>query len=295
MTQVGELISPSMFGQLTEEKCPFKLEPAENITEEEEDGPDDTQVTAVENNSGGVLGDNLANGTHGKAGTVGGDHCLEPVNGRPREDTARKGVKVSVKGAGSIEDGEFPFTVAAHHLIPGKASLVKSQLYKKFMVKGSVTSKGGNTVKINQLIGYNVNGAHNGVWLPGNYAIRAGTEPLMTTWSAVAAQNPEWALNYVFAAMKKAGGQFHDAHTVYNKFVLKLLNKYSVRLFAHLDSCDDCKSKTDVSPPYVVKRILYSLSKRLRGKVTGSPASWKPMFFTTDKWRELILANRTRM
>jgi hypothetical protein len=50
----------------------------------------------------------------------------------------------------------LPFSLSAHHLIPSDASLPKSSLLDYI--------KGGNVIESD--IGYGVNGAENGVWLP---------------------------------------------------------------------------------------------------------------------------------
>jgi hypothetical protein len=81
-----------------------------------------------------------------------------------------------------VGDQEFPFVVAAHHLIPGNASLGESRL-KKLMTKSSAARIAGKARRIKNHIGYNVNGAHNGAWLPGNYAIRPKKTSLEKTGS----------------------------------------------------------------------------------------------------------------
>src|SRR3712207_7982199 len=61
----------------------------------------------------------------------------------------------------------FPYTTLFR-------SLYESQLFKKYMRKGGkaevMTKNGKKAFEVTHNIGYNVNGSHNGVWLPGNYA-----------------------------------------------------------------------------------------------------------------------------
>jgi hypothetical protein len=61
-----------------------------------------------------------------------------------------------------------------------------------------------------------VNGAHNGVWLPGNYAIRRKTKlpkPIKgKSWSKLL-QRPDWCFDYMVAVVRLKERQFHDAHT----------------------------------------------------------------------------------
>jgi hypothetical protein len=54
---------------------------------------------------------------------------------------------------------------AAHHCIPGEASLAKASALHNFMRKGGPDN-------LESDIGYNVNSGENGIWLPGNYAVR---------------------------------------------------------------------------------------------------------------------------
>lgn len=71
----------------------------------------------------------------------------------------------------------LPVHSAAHHLIPGNASLKTSQLLPHLHTEGKAT---GN-------IGYDVNNFENGVWLGGNYALR-GKEGL-PSWGPAEARS----------------------------------------------------------------------------------------------------------
>jgi hypothetical protein len=284
--EIGEIVAVGFLKDSFDESCPFKEDAlgaddyeAENILK------DDTKdAEKQQDNDGGVLGRNLASGSQGKGGTVGGPFSLEKASGVKRTDTARGGVKVIVGGTDTTPRGEYGFTVAAHHLIPGEASLAPSYL-KKFMTKeDSVTvwtEDGTKTKTIAKHIGYNVNGAHNGVWLPGNYFIREETSPIPgKSWSDL--ENDPWCLNYVAAVAKAAGGQMHDAHTQYNSAVKDLLNKIALVLVRH--ECKDCKTDK-INPPFRIKERLYNLSNYFRGQVTSLPFAWKRPWFTSDRWR----------
>lgn len=268
-------------------RCPFK-EDALGVDSVESEGisKDDSEAaTGEQENDGGVLGRNLASGSPGKDGTVGGPFPPASSQAVAREDTRRTGIKARVPGTSSIPEGEYGLTVAAHHLIPGDASLAPSKL-KQYMTKGESvevnTGSGTSNKTIRKHIGYNVNGAHNGVWLPGNYYIRASTSPVPgTTWSELG-ENP-WCLNYVAAVTKATGGQFHDAHTQYSAAVEELLNKIALRLSRH--ECDDCKTG-EINPPFQIKGRLYSLSAFFRSQVRRHPSGWKRPWFTSDRWRD---------
>jgi hypothetical protein len=287
VTDFGEMIAIGGLDVELSARCPFK-EDALGVDSTESEGisKDDSEgATEQQENDGGVLGRNLASGSAGADGTVGGPFPPPSSQGVARRDTRRVGVKVKVPGTSSIPDGAYGFTVAAHHLIPGDASLAPSNL-KKYMTKGDSvevdTGSGSSNKTIRKHIGYNVNGAHNGVWLPGNYYIRAGTSPIPgTTWSELG-DNP-WCLHYVAAVSKAAGGQIHDAHTQYSAAVEDLLNKIALRLSRH--ECDDCKTG-EINPPFQIKGRLYSLSAFFRSQVTRQPSGWKRPWFTSDRWRE---------
>lgn len=111
---------------------------------------------------------------------------------------------------------------AAHHCIPGGASLAKATALHKFM-------REGGPYNFESDIGYNVNAAENGVWLPGNYAVRRGNREFNgKTWSA---QSPGFQDRYVEAAMDEADGKmFHDAHPKYNGKVKGTLNSIANKL-----------------------------------------------------------------
>lgn len=273
------------------EKCPFK-EDALGVDEVERENvfKDDTRDAEGEQaNNGGTLGKNLQSGSQGAANTIGGPFTLEQTGGVPREDTPRTGIRVSVAGTHEIPDGVFGYSVAAHHLIPGGASLEPSDL-KHFMTRGESveveTEQGVKTKEIAKHIGYNVNGAHNGVWLPGNYYIRAETSPRHgVSWGDMG--DDPWCLNYVAAVTKAAHGQIHDAHTAYSEAVKDLLNKIAEVLARH--ECADCASDK-INPPFQIKERLYNLSSYFRGQLTGLPVSWKRPWFTSDRWRGMAFS-----
>jgi hypothetical protein len=159
------------------------------------------------------------------------------------------------------------------------------------MVKDGTIFAAGKQRKIKNHIGYNVNGAHNGVWLPGNYAIRPANKPLEKLWSELESK-VNWCMNYVAAVSARTGGQFHDTHKEYNEAVRKLLNK--IREAVTLHECHLCKEKTSVPPPYMVKLRLYALSEYFRTQLNGSPRKWRQPWFTSDRWRGVVFGDNRR-
>ncbi|CAD5370991.1 conserved hypothetical protein [Rubrivivax sp. A210] len=277
MTQLGEAVKAAGISTLSR-KCPFdEAEPPDDPRPEDEEFAWDDSVTmaAAQDNSASKLGNNLEGGSPGSDGSwnvLGGD---PPRYKAPQVDTKRDPSKPKVE----VDGVDYPFTVAAHHIIPGNASLYESQLFKSYMKKGGkmqVTQPKKKTFTVSRNIGYNINGSHNGVWLPGSYAIRTGVHPSKSTWS-VLIETPghvEWCYRYIAAVTKSTGSQFHDTHVHYSNNVLKLLNKMSLLLMKHQTQCDDCQGKDQSPPPYIVKNRLYRLSAHLRGKLRLSPRYW---------------------
>jgi hypothetical protein len=306
MTDIGELVSYARLDTAVR-RCPFKLDPLDVDDPEGEDigDDDDPSVQVLQDNDGGKLGKNVEKGSPGTDGSwndIGGE---APRYKAPRVDTRRttppKRIRVRVPekaGANARVDDPTPrpFTVAAHHLIPGNAALKDSAVFRKYMKRGAkmkleVASGGKKTFELNAHIGYNVNGSHNGVWLPGSYAIRQRTSPNRETWSVLNDPKPsnkkkmlDWCKAYMAAVAKVAGGQFHDTHEEYSKQVLKAINLLAARLMAHQRGCRECETKTKIPPPYaIVKPRLYLTSRYLRGKTVASPRSWKRPWFTSDQ------------
>lgn len=286
MTQLGEAIAIGLIAPENEITCPY-AQAAEGVdqTEREHIAQDDkTTVLREQANDGGTLGRNLISGSPGASGTVGGPFEPPKQDGALRVDTRRAGVHVRVPGTDEIETGVYGFVVAAHHLIPGEASLAPSELHKMMVKDGSVqvVVPGGATKqkKVRKHIGYNVNGAHNGVWLPGNYHIRARSSPIQGKGWSDLGNNP-WCRNYVAAVAKAAGGQMHDAHTKYSAAVEECLNKIAAILVEH--ECKDCEGD-EINPPFRIKSRLYTMSGFLRGQLTAGPMAWKRPWFTSDRW-----------
>lgn len=289
MSQLGEAIKISRL-DVKIGKCPFKQPPdPKDPDPEDEDYAWDDRITiaTAQANSGGKLGGNLEKGSPGEDGT------WNVLGGNPDRytetqiDTGRANEMVKVQGI------SYPYTVAAHHLIPGNASLYVSRLFKQYMKRGGkvevkTLKRGWVTMEVSHNIGYNVNGSHNGVWLPGSYAIVAGgNQPRKLGWEALNSIKGDiaWCVEYMAVVAKKAGGQFHDTHTEYNKNALKVLEKGATRLYNHQVDCDDCQTakKNKVPPPYAIKARLYRLSKYFRQKTQDPPSKWKGPWWTSDQ------------
>lgn len=293
MPQLGEAIGASLMRGI-EEECPFKLESNKNPSVQKEGIAKDDRPAAIreQNNNGGTLGSNLVKecpAGWGAADTLNNLHPPPEVPPCPRLDS-----KTDSSRHVKVTDKPYPYKVAAHHLIPGEAALVKSGVYKKYMVKDAEgKTPRGKSYKIQANIGYNVNGNHNGVWLPGNYGIRGATSPKKgSSWRKIV-EDPayeDWCWEYMLECVRTVGGQFHDSHTTYSEAVKDILDNIHVRVGAHHDSdCEDCKGKDEVHAPYALKRKLYLLSRFLRRKLVSQPGQWKAPWFTSDRFRQQLL------
>ena len=296
MTQLGEAAKSAGMGTLTG-KCPFnEPEPPDDPNPEEEElGWDDSvTMSTAQDNSASKLGNNVEEGSPGADGSwnvLGGD---PPRYKAAQVDTKRDALQPTVE----VDGDEYPFTVAAHHIIPGNASLYESQLFKCYMKRGGkmeVKVPKRKTYTVSRNIGYNINGSHNGVWLPGSYAIRSGVHPTRRTWSLLI-DDPKhlgWCYRYIAAVTKMTGSQFHDTHVNYSNNVLKLLNKLSLVLLKHQTQCKECQGKDQTPPPYIVKGKLYRLSSHLRVKLKLSPRYWagKDAWMASDQVKSDVMAN----
>src|SRR5690242_6035978 len=118
MSQIGEAVKYAKIDAAIR-KCPFQEPETDDVKDpEDEDFSEDDSVAmrAAQANSGSKLGTNVKAGSLGTEriwNTLGGD---SPRYKKEQVDTGRKGVKVKVRGR------NYPYTVAAHHLIPGTAS-----------------------------------------------------------------------------------------------------------------------------------------------------------------------------
>jgi hypothetical protein len=174
---------------------------------------------------------------------------------------------------------------AAHHCIPGEASLAQASALHDFMRKDGPNDFASD-------IGYNVNHANNGVWLPGNYAVRADNPEFnLKTWSAHA---PSFQKTYVKRAMAEASGKmFHDAHRKYNGKVLGTLNSIAAKLTKpDKKKCPICKAelnKGKARPPFgLVGRLDFVSGKHRTMLLSPTPTTVEAGYFTSSKGRDVV-------
>jgi len=191
-------------------------------------------------------------------GAENGESNDASVLGKNLGDRPTWSIKHKVDPEDPIAAGESTNIVpAAHHLLPGGASVNKATGLHKYMLW-----KGKNSLGLSGPIGYDINSAPNGVWLPGNYAVRKDTV-FNKTWGDF--KDP-FKNAYARAAMKNAGNlQLHDAHPAYNsnaKQTLLDLAKKLDEMWQDRSKCPVCKKdmKDKNRPPYGLVGRLNMLS-----------------------------------
>jgi hypothetical protein len=157
LTEMNELTAVAIIKGLDEE-CPF----------DHDDTSEDKTNDLV--GVGTTLGERMAQGKSTRLGESGQAQTPAPI-----DDPKQLGLYQNQKPIRLPEYTPelFPLTCAAHHIIPAQASLRDSNLIK-WLVHGSISSQtkdGSGTGKLAKNVGYDVNGAQNGVWLPGPYAL----------------------------------------------------------------------------------------------------------------------------
>lgn len=328
MTQLGEAVQIGMVDE-DDTKCPFDHENPEPPT--------------VENQfigEGGKLATKMGNGTstHLYPPLKKKQDSIENprhIAGHALFDK-KKIVHIVDRNAasGEVFDHLYPVTCAAHHLVPAQESLKASRLLT-FMVKkdqtGKLKDKDYSTGAVWANVGYEVNGSENGVYLPGSYAVGGGrggmglwaenddqpdseeesesevpdpASPFLSgELNQISETNRKW--RYVRQAMFHGGGQFHDRHEDYSRFVAEVLNKIfsdyrrQYQRSVKEASCPDCTKKADkikklgIPTPFGLVGRLNALARNLRGCLNKS--TWRPNIYTS-KWgaafmRELKAGN----
>lgn len=150
-------------------------------------------------------------------------------------------------------------------------------------------------------IGYGVNGAENGVWLPTHQELSQNMPVLpfeteRKRYADIPGQGSEMVgstiSHYVDAVMKRTQRQFHDAHPDYSTFVIGILNKIQTSLAIIKNfNCEKCqKAKQNggkLPPPHPLVFRLNGVSRRLKSHLVGAALSWKSPVFTSRFARDL--------
>lgn len=177
----------------------------------------------------------------------------------------------------------FKVTTAAHHLIPGNASLAKSDIMEYLHTDGMAK---GN-------IGYNINNYENGVWLAGNYALRG--KKGMPKWGKEGADFQKDTdlppYEYAKRAIQKTKTQFHDAHEPYSELVIKTLDLIAEKFDTTQDVwCTESSKKKDDTPPQLPMLVmrLNTISRRLKAKLINPSKAWSKEVYTSRFSQQFI-------
>jgi hypothetical protein len=312
--EVGESVSPSEFVNQSEDvhdekTCPWcqpkqKQGKAKKIPKT---SPDEDVVGAIPPNDGGELGKALE-----AAGQKAPRDSIEVTYQRGTDIRFMSGKKVKGKTVKRLkalavyektedeETEEYDLQYAPHHLIPGNASL-KGSAVVPFMgdddtIADYVAEGTASKIKEGRSIGYDVNAADNGQWLPSPYALSMRNEwPSEKDVEVVKKRKgidlgpvtEAFKQAYVAAAIEESGAQFHMSHEPYSEKVQEILKAVGARLKLLSDGshCPIAKKSKDkdgkFDPPYGLVARLNVLSDNMRRLVTGS--LWRPPLYTDGR------------
>lgn len=270
MAELGETIKPPDFVEddvHSEKTCPWH----DNTTPPTQ-AEMDAQADDEDAGAGQVLAPIPANSGKKLGGNMGG-----------KADT-----KIRVSYPGESKPKEEDLQWAPHHLIPGNASL-KGSAIVPYLGDDTVIKKygKGSKIKKGQTVGYDVNCAENGVWLPSPYALS-----MKGKWPT----SPAAKLAYVVAAIDQNGGkaQFHMCHGQYSVQVQGALDKIAAKLKLITTSgrCPVADSKKDdkFDAPRALVSRLHQLSGQLRRLVNGPV--WRPPMFTDETLMAAYIAHK---
>ena len=178
-----------------------------------------------------------------------------------------------------------------------KGDLVLPSLVLVYMGAESVISKyeppGASKIKDGKSIGYDVNAATNGVWLPSPYALSNSNKwpsqdglkvVLQRLGQVVVDETESFKSAYVAASIEASGHrQFHMRHEDYSYKVQEILDAMGNKIKLMSSKCpvaDDGKDDGKFDPPVGLKTKLDGLSARMKSLLIG--AVWRPPFFTDD-------------
>ena len=298
--QIGEMIAvPEVFisEDHSTETCPWHREAEPDTTElapqeeddDKESGPINggTKRKGMAKNDGGKLGDNMIDeGTEPLEAEIELFFCpageiryQQKKRGKVREKTMvfyRR--SLTAESFGSLK-------YAAHHTIPGNASLKVSALFPFLGDKDVIGGWKGKPSKIEDGkggCGYDVNCAENGVWLPSPYALSMTDGNSPAVWPSKAGlkvlKKRRGANSYELcesfkeayardAVEKSQNRQFHMVHADYNTAVKNVLKAVKVKMM----KCPEVSSSSDkFDPPMGLAARLNVLSSRMRSLLTGT-------------------------
>lgn len=301
MSQLGESVAPPEFlsgVDHDENTCPWHKADNESADAmDETDGDDDG---AMPKNLGGKLKQKMM-----AAGDKPPDVDTLRVSYKTLDDKVKYTItdqgKIKTKFQTRFKDSdpkEYPLKYAPHHLVPGNESLKGNPLVAFLGAESVIThfADGQSSVIIDgKSVGYDVNRAANGVWLPSPYAISMGSNIWGNEAGLVALEAADgsaavglvhqFRAAYVAESIRVGGDrQFHMRHVDYSALVSKILAKIAEKLYKMVKgACPLDKGKTaddKVNPPMGLSGRLDSLSGEMKTLLVGG--IWRAPAFTDD-------------
>lgn len=260
MPELGEMVNVDEIVD-DEWECPFAH------------GDKSPTVDNLLTNSSDTLGKNMDKGTS----TSRKEPKTDKID-HPEFDTRNIETKWDKKTELSEDGFNLRILLNPHHLVPGEASLPKSDIMV-FVTKDHKFIKSD--------IGYVVNGAQNGVWLPshsaaGNWGNTLRKDGVVKLKTAEDLKAHFLQREYAFVAMEFCQAQFHDSHPDYSAFVVQCLNKVFIKCWAGTGWCEECKKETSpMPPPYGLIKRIDAISARLIGFLMFPYAAWRPPVYTS--------------
>jgi hypothetical protein len=291
--ELGEPIKPpGILGREGHSKatCPWH-QPGEGGTPEmPEPNPDDDVPDAIPANKGGTLGQNLTGAGEPPPSADSVEICY--VKGSQRTYQAGKKRKIIQTYEESSDEEEYALQYAPHHVIPGNESLKNSPVVPYMGVKSSISKYHKSSYIKKGFIGYDVNSADNGVWLPSPYALsnkngwpaEEGMEVLKRRRGLDFTETEEFKEAYVAATIEACDRQFHMRHVDYSDFVGKALKAIADRLAKMVNGkcpvAADSEEDGKFDPPYGLVGRLNVLSTNLKNHLMLGV--WRDPLFTDE-------------
>lgn len=301
MTQLGEAISVDIFiakdEEHNEKTCPWH-DDSESPAAVEMEVPNpetDGDSPSMPKNDGGKLGKSLESDNQKKP------ESKITLQFAPDEMlTWKKGDKaLKVRTYSDNDSKEYDVQYAPHHLIPGNESLSRSDIVSYLgddkVIKNFAKAGQESFIKDGQSIGYDVNCAENGVWLPSPYALSMKNEwPSDDGKKRILKMKGKEYFNvavsfqqaYVAAAIEESGSrQFHMRHADYSMQVKKVLNKIAAKLEKMEDGAckiaSDSKDDDKLDAPLGLVARLNVFSAQLKVLLIGPV--WHEEYYGDDK------------
>ncbi len=298
MTQLGEPIDVGVFVSddktHSEQTCPWH-EAAQTVVASAMDPQetDEDSHGAIPANMGKKLGNSL-NKANESPPTATSLSIAYRAGSVIAFKMAGKNKRVQTYESVTAELFDYPLQYAPHHLIPGNESLKGSEVLAYMgddEVIGNYEPPSASKIKKGKTIGYDVNAAYNGVWLPSPYALsnsnkwpsEDGLQVILKRMGQVAVDEAEsFKTAYVAAGIEASGHrQFHMRHEDYSYKVQEILDAMANKMLVLSKKClitgkDPNNGKFD--PPGGLKAKLNALSARMKTMLTGGV--WRAPFFT---------------